>query len=57
MGMGTAEERFFETAFELAGEAKEENFQFPLVIVFTDQKNSVALVLTVNTLGHLLNPA
>jgi hypothetical protein len=52
--ISTMEQRFFESALELACDAREDGYEFPLVIVFCDQNHKLALVLTINHLGKLL---
>ncbi len=47
-------QRFFEAAFALACDAKEDRCEFPLVIVFTDANHTLAAVLTINDFGKVL---
>lgn len=48
------EERFFEIAFDLAQQAQELDYGFPVVILFSDQTNRVSCTLTINDFGKLL---
>lgn len=48
------EQRFFETAFELAVDAREDRYEFPLVIAFSDQNHKLAAVLTIKEFGKVL---
>ncbi len=54
MSTDTMEERFFEVAFDLAQQAQELDYGFPVVMVFSDQTNRVACILTINDFGTLL---
>lgn len=48
------EERFFDIAFDLAQQAQELNYGFPVVILFSDQTNRIACILTINDFGKVL---
>ncbi|PYU19227.1 MAG: hypothetical protein DMG32_24895 [Acidobacteria bacterium] len=54
MSADTMEERFFDIAFDLAQQAQELGYEFPLVIVFSDQTNRLACILTIHDFGKLL---
>ena len=55
MSIDTLQERFFESAFELGVDARENGYESPLIIVFSDQANRVACILTIKDLGTLLS--
>ena len=55
MSTETMEERFFGTAIELAVDAREADYKFPLVIAFADQTNRIACILTMNDFGKLIS--